>query len=583
VKAEIMLDGYLKNRHDDYRPTGLTLSLFIGAPSLVSLWAVFVVVVVAASWPAIAVSQVKDGVKEDPFNKAIGSIAGREFDSDLTAEEYLRRLAAKEFDVEQADRLVEKLGSKSYKDRQDAFSRLCVMPILSLDFEKLASSKLAPEIKWRLDAIKNTRSATDSRLLTAALKSVETRAVPGVFEHIKTLFCRGYLSKNRRAYQSAFLASATANDRKRLARFATDENADIRQWSATALVKFLGKEAIDLIEPQLSDADEKTRLLAAALLVDLGHRPAVTTLMELLMSKEHSISSRSWRMIKVLTGENFGYLPYQANEVREAQVKKCRDWMAINGDTFELKIPMAKNAILSSNLQGNTLLAINGSSIVEYDPAREKVVDINCDGIGGADKTDDGNYIVHSYSSKYLREIDSDGKVIWQIEGVAFNNSVVTDSGSVLVTIGSSKLVREYDRETRKVIFEKKFESWTNDAVRMANGNTLVAEHKGVAEIDAEGNEVWRYPSGGNGTCVACRALPDGNVLIGWTNGNILEVNRDKEIVWEKKAAGYIHDIHRDENGHTIVMTQKSLKEYDVEGTVIWTLKKGEQFGTVRR
>ncbi len=121
--------------------------------------------------------------------------------------------------------------------------------------------------------------------------------------------------------------------------------------------------------------------------------------------------------------------------------------------------------------------------------------------------------------------------------------------------------VKEYDPKTGEVV--KTFPTddrgrakrdWPFTAIRLKNGNTLVACTNGnrVIELDENGKIVWSVTNEDLGENViddACGAqrLPNGNTVVAsyHARGNavkLFEVTRDKKIVW--RYAGGRHGFH---------------------------------------
>ena len=118
-----------------------------------------------------------------------------------------------------------------------------------------------------------------------------------------------------------------------------------------------------------------------------------------------------------------------------------------------------------------------------------------------------------------------------------------------------------------------------NSAVRLANGNTLIADSGApgapyvprVLELDAEGKKVWEYvlPSLTSAPRYAER-LKNGNTLI-VLPFEVREVNAQKQVVWQyglgkpakSGTAGYLaHPVraHRLANGNTLIVDKGYAK-----------------------
>ena len=150
----------------------------------------------------------------------------------------------------------------------------------------------------------------------------------------------------------------------------------------------------------------------------------------------------------------------------------------------------------------------------------------------------------------YLIEIDSGGREYAKVElrGLGGPHSTFrqvrkTSAGTYLITQQrKGGKAMELDA-SGKVLWE--FAGGRYVAERLPNGNTLIAcgdAHRAV-EVDSRGKVVWELgqqdlPGAGLGFVAGLRRLPNGNTLICSWGGHggggpaILEISRDKEVVW---------------------------------------------------
>jgi hypothetical protein len=168
-----------------------------------------------------------------------------------------------------------------------------------------------------------------------------------------------------------------------------------------------------------------------------------------------------------------------------------------------------------------------------------------------------------------LLEIDRSGKVLVEF-GLACQNKDAhmetrmtrkLPSGNYLAPHLLDKAVKEYTPEG-KVVREFKTpqedpkEAWPFTAIRLGNGNTLIACTHGnmVIEVDKEGKEVWRISNADLPTPLlkdACgvQRLANGNTVItSYGAGKadevkMLEVTPEKKVVWTYKS-GEGHGVH---------------------------------------
>jgi outer membrane protein assembly factor BamB len=181
---------------------------------------------------------------------------------------------------------------------------------------------------------------------------------------------------------------------------------------------------------------------------------------------------------------------------------------------------------------GNTMISESGNcQIVEVDKAGKVVVTIpfTVDKPNYhretrlARKTEAGTYLVcHEIDGK-LREYDRTGKVIWEF---------------VLDLAGRPRAPGNGVTAHGTEVF---------GAVRLKNGNTLIACGNGnrVIEVDKNGKTVWALeqkdlPGITFAWVTTLHVLPNGNIIVGNChagpdNPQLVEVTRDKKVVWSFK------------------------------------------------
>ncbi|MBI2899553.1 MAG: PQQ-binding-like beta-propeller repeat protein [Planctomycetes bacterium] len=111
---------------------------------------------------------------------------------------------------------------------------------------------------------------------------------------------------------------------------------------------------------------------------------------------------------------------------------------------------------------------------------------------------------------------------------------------------------------------------------RTTAGHTLVCDQTGVREFDRSGRELWSYTTNVQYAWAAVR-LENGNTLIANTNYNqVIEVNPQREIVWQADSMNYPYDVQRLENGNTLVAEYygNRVSELDPQKNRVWACTK---------
>jgi outer membrane protein assembly factor BamB len=181
---------------------------------------------------------------------------------------------------------------------------------------------------------------------------------------------------------------------------------------------------------------------------------------------------------------------------------------------------------------GNTMIAESGPArIVEVDPNGKMVKEVKLktdhpsthSDTRLARKLDTGHYLVCQEADGTLREYDAAGKVVWEYEVPLFDKKRAGGHGP---------------------------EAWGNSlfgALRLPNGNTLIAAGNGhaVLEVTPAKEIVWHLkqddlPGITLAWVTTLQVRPNGNVILGNChagdkNPQIVEVTRDKKVVWQFK------------------------------------------------
>ena len=201
---------------------------------------------------------------------------------------------------------------------------------------------------------------------------------------------------------------------------------------------------------------------------------------------------------------------------------------------------------------GNTMIAEGGNSrIIEVDP-KGKIVKEVALSLPKSDahrdtrmvrKLASGNYLVCHEGIGTVREYDASGKTVWEY---------------TLDLAGRPRSPGHGVEGHGTEVF---------GAVRLTNGNTLIAggNNNRVIEVNSAGKVVWsvdqkELPGITLAWVTTLQVLPNGNVIIGNchagpTNPQLIEVTREKKVVWTFKdfktfgdslAAALVLDIKGD-------------------------------------
>ena len=161
-----------------------------------------------------------------------------------------------------------------------------------------------------------------------------------------------------------------------------------------------------------------------------------------------------------------------------------------------------------------------------------------------------GNTMIVESGVGRVIEVDKKGKLVHQFplkKGGTQNTRWArhTPKGTLLVCSEQPGVVTEYDR-TGKVVWDYLINTRVYGAIRLKNGNTLIASGggKSIVEVTPAKKVVWEINGKVPGTDIdlgwmtCLQELKNGNRLIGnchagETNPQIFEITRNKKVVWQ--------------------------------------------------
>ncbi len=207
---------------------------------------------------------------------------------------------------------------------------------------------------------------------------------------------------------------------------------------------------------------------------------------------------------------------------------------------------------------GNLLYGYGGSptGVMEVNPKGETVWNYvsKCHQIFFSERLEDGNTLVAEQGPCQAVEVNPKGEIVHATplttNQEAFHQQVrgvhKLKNGNILAAHEGEGAVREYEPDG-KVVWEMKDVTLTGDALRLENGNTLIGCGNGnrVIEVTPEGKTVWsvdqkELPGITLAWVTMLEVLPSGNIIIGnchagSENPQLIEVTREKKVVWTLK------------------------------------------------
>ena len=161
-----------------------------------------------------------------------------------------------------------------------------------------------------------------------------------------------------------------------------------------------------------------------------------------------------------------------------------------------------------------------------------------------------GNTVIVESGVGRIIEVDKNGKLVHQFplkKGGTQSTRWVrqTPKGNWLVCSENPGVVTEYDNKGN-VVWDYLIKTRVYGAIRLSNGNTLIASGSGnsVVEVNPEKQVVWEVKGQVPGTDIHLKWMTclqeqsNGNYIVGNcyagpNNPQIFEITKDKKVVWE--------------------------------------------------
>jgi outer membrane protein assembly factor BamB len=253
------------------------------------------------------------------------------------------------------------------------------------------------------------------------------------------------------------------------------------------------------------------------------------------------------------------------------KVEQWRSWLAEHGETAKLHFPL--KPLTQSEIGHTIVVAYAQGRVYVIDQEGKEILNLESQlsGPWGAEFLPDGHYLVNYYGSAAAVEYDARGKELWRFQPGNLNSTWCAQrlpNGNTLVTHGQTAL--EVDAKGQRV-WEKQFEANLCQAIRLENGNTLVATTASpgrVIEVDPSGKEVFEIK--GTLTAYRLQRLDSGNTLLTEKGaGRVREFDPSGKMVWEH-AIPNPDGAQRIANGNTIIGNSQGLHEVTPKGQVVW-------------
>ena len=363
---------------------------------------------------------------------------------------------------------------------------------------------------------------------------------------------------------------------------ALDDKIGVRRGAAAvALCKRGAGDNLPAVKKLFKDADTDVRLRAALAVLTLAHdKDAVPVLIGLLADLP---ADRVWEpeeMLTFLAGDKGPSVSVAGDAaVRKKAAEAWTRWWADNNGAFDLaKLDFNEKRELGYLLVVENTSFVPGKPygrVVEFDAAGKLRWEI--DKLAGpmdAQVVGGNRVLVIDNNGMRVceRETTGDKTIVWEATVPQAFRVQRLPNGNTFVACHN--VLVELDRTGKEVRRTPLTADWLFDAVRLRDGQTALFNNQGVyTRLDASGKEVkklnvpFNFALGMN----AAEALPNDHVIIAsWGTGKVYEYDADGKSVLEAnvpQATGFF----RLSNGHTLVACQNQgqVVELDQTGKVV--------------
>jgi hypothetical protein len=196
---------------------------------------------------------------------------------------------------------------------------------------------------------------------------------------------------------------------------------------------------------------------------------------------------------------------------------------------------------------------------------------IVCDQNGIREFDRGGNVLIANTNFNQVIEVKPSGKtggeIVWRMEQSNYPyDAIRLENGNTLVAEYYSNRVVEYESKSKNAVWQAAI-NYPISVQRLENGNTLVCSNYQVVELDREGKQKWQAALRAVRPWRAQR-LENGNTLItDYQRGQVVEIDADSKEVWKKTSLSRPVQAIRLEDGNTLILEQGANRLIEVDPT----------------
>ncbi len=488
---------------------------------------------------------------------------------------------------DRAAELVDRLGSKSFKAREQATRELVKLRGLAVSLlEKAARSDDREVARRAEDCLREIRTAPDAAKSAAHVRLLALRKPDGAAAALLAFAPFADDAEVVDEVRQALVVLARRDrDRTALAGALADRSEVRRGLAAAVLAAVGGPENRTALRKLLDDPEPAVRFRAAMGLALTGEKAAVPALVDLLDKAGEEQAREAEELLRHLAGEK---APAAGPGSDAAARGRCREawaaWWKANGAAVDMTRARSGPAFLGYTLVSQWNPSLNTNEIVEL--GRDGRERWKIEGLGFAFDFEvlPGNRLLCAENNQNrVTERNFRGEILWEHKVAGPVNCQRLPNGHTFIATTSRILV--VDRGGRAVLEVARY-SGIMAGQRLRDGQIVVMTAGGrCIRLDADGREVGAFQLLPMNNFGGLQALPGGRFLIAlWDQHKVLEYDLDGKKLWEKEVRSP-NFATRLPGGHVLVGSQdtQALVEIDRGGRVVWEHKPGKGIWRARR
>jgi hypothetical protein len=488
--------------------------------------------------------------------------------------ELFRKRSLTESDLKRLEEVVRQLGSSSFQEREQATEELKSRGSAELPLLRKALTDVDAEIVRRargcIEEIENGPAVT---LPLAAARLVARRKPAGaVAQLLNYLPYAEEVCVVEEVLETLLVVAGVPGEAKALIEAARSPQAIHREAAGFVLGRSMVAAERDLARGLLADKEPGVRLRAVQGLLAARDKAAVPVLIELLGEPLGDLAWQVEDTLERLAGEQAP--PLQTGDKAPSRGERRAAW-ARWWQEHSASVDLARLQE-QPRLLGRTLIPeMHANKVWECGKDQKPlwtIANLQCP--IDAEVLPGGRILIAELNGNRVSERDLAGNIRWEVPVQTPIACQRLPGG--LTFISTNHRVCVLTREKKEVmVYEPEKEFFIHSVQRLRNGHTVMVSIEGtVREIDSAGKVLRTVTLPIKGGWSGIEGLAGNRYLVvNHSQGKVLEVSVDGKTLWEHTVPGACY-ASRLPGGNTLVISNNTgLVEIDRDRKVVWECK----------